>query len=107
VGAARAECLRDYARCAEECERTLAVLHDDPERRELRSDLIVCAAVCRVSSRALEDGSGVAPALLEYSVHVCRRCSDLVLRMGLEAGDELARACTDAAEAAATLLLIA
>jgi hypothetical protein len=107
VGQAREQCLREYARCADECERALELLRDDEESRGLRSELIVCAAVCRVAARALEETTDVAAALVEYSVDVCRRCADALAVTGPGARPELAKACTDAAESAATLLLIA
>ena len=107
VARAREQCLREYARCADECERALERLRDETDVPELRTELIVCAAVCRVAARALEDATRVAGALVEYSVDVCRRCAERVAEAELESHETLAESCTAAAESATTLLLIA
>ena len=106
VARAREHCLRQYASCADECERALEGLRDEPSSRELRNELIVCAAVCRVAARALGDGNRIAGALVEYSVEICRRCAKQVGDAELPDRDAVVGACTDTAEAAATLLLI-
>ena len=106
VGQAREQCLQQYERCADRCERALERLWEDGGTRELRNELIVCAAVCRVAARALGDTARIAAALVEYSVDVCRRCAERVAATDDGGRHELVQACTDAAESAATLLLI-
>lgn len=103
---AREHCLRQYETCADACERALELLREQPSVEELRSELIVCAAVCRVAARALDDANRVAGALVEYSVDVCRRCAERVAGAELWERDAVASVCTEAAESAATLLLI-
>jgi hypothetical protein len=107
VARAREQCLRQYSECADACERALDMLGDQPVDNELRSELIVCAAVCRVAARALEDPTGIAGVLVEYSIEVCRRCAEHVEETELRDREGLAQACSDAAESAATLLLVA
>lgn len=98
---ARAACLRDYGRCADACEAALGRLGSRPER----SDLVVCAAVCRVAHRALADGLAAAHAIVQYSVEVSRRCAETLEALGDPGLAEASRSAASAAESAATLLL--
>ena len=94
--------MRDFARCADVCESAL----ERAGAIASRSDLVVCAAVCRVAHRALDDGLAVANALVQYSVEVCRRCVE-ALDGDEEPGlAEVALAAATAADSAATLLLV-
>jgi hypothetical protein len=99
---AREFCLRDFGRCADACEGVLGTLGARPAR----SDVVVCAAVCRVAQRALRDDLGAAGALVLYSVEVCRGCAETLESLGESQYEDASLAAAAAAESAATLLLV-
>jgi hypothetical protein len=99
---ARELCLRDFDRCADACEAVLGALGARPAR----SDVVVCAAVCRVAQRALRDNLAAASALVQYAVEVCRGCAVTLESLGRPQYEDAALAAAAAAESAATLLLV-
>jgi hypothetical protein len=103
---ARELCLQGFERCADACEAALATLEPQGEGDEVRSDLIVCAAVCRVGHHALGDGLAVADTLVQYAVEVCRRCTERLVDVGDGRLEDAGVACAAAAESATTLLLV-
>lgn len=103
---ARELCLQGFDRCADACEAALAMLRPQGDEDEVRSDLIVCAAVCRVGHRALSDRLAIADTLVQYAVEVCRRCAERLVDLRDEGLEDAGLACAAAAESATTLLLV-